>query len=278
MVKVLTAESIYQQIMDLYGVEDSYERWESYRNRLTDYLINNIDKDKSVAILGVGEANDIDLNKIHEYVKKLTLVDIDIDSVHAGLKKYGLENSNKISIVTTDFVGISKKDYIDAIEIIRSDIVKMQSMFSVNETGPKYLRKMEDIFEKVNRHEIDLGIDEHDYVIAVGVHSQLFDRLPWIWEIMLNVVKKSGLSFPDINNKLMEQLNTFIPKFDDAILGCAKEKAFIGIETRVNLFGPTPQGALQANEDIKRKVESKNRVIYRDTWPYRDGLVLLIVK
>lgn len=267
-----TAEEIFEFIISLYEVDGSFERWTDYRKRITEYLISKMDEGKTVAILGVGEANDLDLSKIHSHVSKLTLVDIDLEKIKKATRKYGLEGSNKISIVQADFVGITKKDYVSAIAPVRRDIVKNKQFFSPYVSGPKYLQVINQILEHVNSHSIELGIDEHDYVIAIGVHSQLFGLLERPWDLLMHSIGKTGEAYSPIIKRVIEQNNVFMPKFNDAILAKSKEKAFIGLEQLELERNVCPNGAMQAQSDIYEKIPRENHVVYMDVWSYRDGL------
>lgn len=272
----ITAEEIYQSIMDLYGNADGFERWKAYRERLTDYIISKMDSGKSVAILGVGESNDLDLQRICQHAGVVTLVDKDLESMERALQKYGLEGTSKIKLVKQDFIGITKEEYIQAIEVVRRDIVKLQNMFSPIASGPKYTKEIEKIFNGVNSREVSLGIDEHDYIISIGVHSQLFNFLEWAWSILLDVVQRKNSAYKAVEKMIDEQNTLYMPRFNDALMTKTKERAFIGLEFKEVERDSFPQGALQAIRDLLKKNNDEDSVCYQDIWPYRDGLTYLM--
>lgn len=267
-----TAEEIYNSITDLYDVKGSFERWSEYRNRITDFMISKMEKNCSIAILGVGESNDLDLRKLYDFSGKLTLVDKNVESIEKAVGKYGICGGDKLNIVQADFLGITKADYIDVIRICRNDIVKMKNLFSPYITGPKFRRKLEEIITRVNSKDVDLGIDNHDYVICVGVHSQLFAQLQQIWKIMMEVARRNGADYPGVYKRISEQNDYFMPRFNEAILDKTNKSAFIGVEVRENEAQMIPEGALQAYQDIIEKVEKRDLVTWMDVWPYRDEL------
>ena len=267
-------EEIFQNIMKSYSIKEAYENWAEYREGITSYLIKYIEPGKTVALLGIGEANDIDLRSLYMHTGNLTLVDKNVDGMKNALKKYNLEDAPNIKLVQKDFVGITDEDYKEIVNICWQDLKKMKNMFSPMVTAPKVIKKMDRLYEKVNSHDVDLGIDPHEYVVAIGVVSQLNGIIEHIWQIFMQATKKTG---NQIANRAMEQNNVFIPKFCRALEDVTLDRLFVGVETLEVEKESGVQGAQQAIEFFRdnvtdEEIAEEKLLIYHDVWPFTSGV------
>lgn len=274
MPKVSSKDEFFQSVVNLYTIEGAWERWADYRKRVTDYIIKNTDPGKTMAILGVGESNDLDIKRLYEHIGNLTLVDKNTDSMKKAVAKYGLTDEININIVNEDFVGIADADYKDIIGICLFDLKRMKEMFSPMVTGPKVIKKLDEIYGKINMKKVNLGIAPHDYVVVIGVHSQLNGFIEHVWNIIMQVVGRRSIDYSKVVERVMQQNDLFIPRFNDAIMDATKERAFIGIEIfeedRNGCLSGV-QGAQQTALYINKHIPEEELVMYQDEWPFSEN-------
>ncbi len=89
--------------------EDRFTRWSNYRESLTKYIIDSLDLLRShktdCLIVGAGNCDDIDLKRLFNITKNLTISDIDENALIRALKKYQL-HLNKIDLQIIDYTGL----------------------------------------------------------------------------------------------------------------------------------------------------------------------------
>jgi hypothetical protein len=59
----------------------------------------------TLCLLGVGRANDVDLNRLLAVYSTITLVDFDAESVVIGIKRQGLEGDQRLTVLRLDVLG-----------------------------------------------------------------------------------------------------------------------------------------------------------------------------
>ena len=61
---------VWEELEKSTNIAGAYKRWESYRKQLTAYIIEEVEIGDTIAIIGAGECNDIDLSKLKRIVTK----------------------------------------------------------------------------------------------------------------------------------------------------------------------------------------------------------------
>ena len=271
----LNAKSIYSVLMQTYYIPESYERWTDYRKRVTDYIIKYTESGKTLAIVGVGDSNDIDLARLYEHVGSLALYDINLESMNRALEKYGLTDKPSITVDSCDLFGATKEDYLELIDIVLKDFKRLKKggmAWSPYCSSEKYIGKISEIFNRINDRDIFITDRKYDYTIILGVHSQVLGFVENIWNHFLLAVGKSDKL---VHNKVHEENEILMPKINDAILKMTKESAFIGGEVFENNPQCLVDGARQGLRDIQERCqrgELKSDSSYCDLWPHRDGV------
>ncbi len=224
----MNAEEFYEKAVAKFKVHDAFSDWKAYRSRLTEYIISHSEGCRSIAILGVGSSNDIDLSRIYGGFEDITLFDIDKAAMKEALRKYGLDGKPGVSCVEADFFGLDKKDYVNFIK------------------ASKPGEELEKMYEKVHKHCFNLGERRYDVCVAVGLHSQL-NAMP---DYLVNVLDLEGKR--ELTERIVSENEYVAKKMNDAIFDSALWKAFIGTELLEERNGGSNQvqGALQAAQDI----------------------------
>ncbi|MCR5432509.1 MAG: hypothetical protein K6E95_08125 [Lachnospiraceae bacterium] len=293
--KVSPAEKLYNSILSSYNVPGAYERWRDYRKSVTDRIIEFAEPGKSIAIVGAGEMNDIDIARIYEHSGKVALFDIDVDAMKRGLENYGFENERPdasewksdegrktsasagkqdesrkcgITVKKCDLFGITKDEYTDLINKCFAEAVK------VNKKPDNLLlaKYMKEIIGIVNKRRVHISDEKFDCTVAVGLHSQVVGFLAHIWEYLAII---GGIIDNNVFESLINLNNTQIPKINDALIGITRERLFVGYEMYNASFGPesTVQGAVQCNHDLNDRIKNSEltlEISFTEDWAFSD--------
>lgn len=261
-------KEMYQGLCKLRNMEEAYEEWQRYRKEVTQYILQNTESGKTVAILGAGRCNDIDLADFANHFSEISLIDIDEEAMKDALKKYNLVFKENINIIVQDFVGISEDDYIEYANIMYKDIKKMLSFFSPMVTAPKMIKKLDSVYSNLKSFELNLGNKKYDYVVVLGVHSQLNTTFEWMWRMMLERHNKFDNT---VARRISKETDYIVNKFDNAIHKTAKKKIFVGCER--GIVGMT-RGIEGADNELKSIEKFENEGVVKlidwfDTiWPF----------
>ena len=280
--------SLYHKIKSHFFLPDAFSDWTNYRNTLTNYLItqtNQISLSLSfhpgmteqdllptLAILGAGACNDLNLEVLSSHFSKITLIDYDTASMQNALKTYHLQENPIIELLPVSLNGLMDADYQQFCEQLQ--IFTKQNLTSVTAVPFETyaLSLLENCYKKSRQASIPLLPASYDYIWCFGIHSQLQAMFSYIYNVFIkNLQEIAGetfvpSSFDHFTNRLKEENNYFIPKLHDALLKCAKQAVFIGCEQRRTGSNEPIEGAYQAILDIRsRKLPLEESILL---WPF----------
>ena len=270
--------NLYDQLLGLQVIEDAYLEWRTYRKQLTDFVIQEAKGNESIAILGAGRCNDIDLKRILAYFNEVTLVDKDKKAMEEGICKQEIVNLNQIKIRQMDFIGMSEEDYRVYADILIKEVRKLGMNTNVHELAKVALKALEWLEEKVEKINIDLGRARYETTVVVGVHSQLLSMLEWIWHIILQTIKQDE-SY--VRAQIIRMNEKYIRRFNDLLIGATKKRMIIGCEKeRIGRSGSI-QGAVQSMDDLNRRMRCGEISLLNETqleWEFnkKQGIVYLV--
>lgn len=294
--------ALFDEIKQHFYIPHAFTDWEQYRNALTDYLISRTDSfsvplqfsqhmagnqmQPTLLVIGAGACNDLDLSRLIPLFSKITLLDNDKEALEAALINYHLEQCNRITLSVASLNGLTDKDYTLFCEQL-SEFLRMQHLngdnFSMKAFDDYACLLLEHCLSKCSSHTIPLSESSYDFVWCFGVHSQLQSMFSYIYRVFeINLQKIypdfTGNQKSHFENMLKKENDRFIPLFHDAILHCARQKVFIGLEASRQLspdnnmsfssVDTTPiEGAYQGIMDIqKRHLNLQESSIL---WPFR---------
>lgn len=281
MVKKCSAKELYDDMMATYSIPDSFSRWENYREQVTEYIVQNTEPGKSIAVIGVGEGNDIDLTRIYEHCGSLTLMDINVKGMETAVERYGLKGMPDVRCIRCDLLGISEEEYLGLFDIVLEDLDAAEEKgirWSPSMSVDKYRDELGRLYERINGFPVDIGSESFDYTVMVGVHSQLNSLPERIWSLFLEAAGYAGaLAYEggEIADLVRRENDIHIPRVNEALLRMTRESAFIGLERYELLGDHIVEGAYQALKDIdKRRGDGE---VWADSflqaeWPLRDGV------
>ena len=279
--------SLYEEIKSHFTLPNAYEDWKQYRTTLTDYLISRTDTVSlplsfssgmgqndflpTLAILGAGACNDLDLERLSSHFSKITLIDYQTDSMQAALATYHLEDSPVVECLSDSLNGLTDYDYQEFCEELQFFLREESQMITPERFEDFALSFVDAKCQKNRQVTIPLAPAAYDYIWCFGVHSQLqamFSYIFHVFEVNLKdqLFKESNWTASAFYHRLKEENNTFIPRFHDALLSSAKTAVFLGLEQSRHGETDAIEGAFQAIQDIRsRNLSRKESVIL---WPF----------
>jgi len=261
----MSEHNLYKELLRLQRIEDAFDSWKEYREKVTEYIIKNVDCFDSIVIFGAGSCSDIDLSIIENHFEEVVLVDIDYHSMNEGIKKYCLEKSKKIKVLKVDLLGIEEKDY----KKFSKDLEKSGADRDLA------IKDLEQYHSIIISNDIKkLKNSKYKNGVVIGLHSQLNINFANIYEIYCEALHHS----PDISvfNQIIKMNKDVVKKINDIILNCVEDNIFFGFETEIiSAPGKKIEGAYQAEEDFKKR-NDKGEIDYKElgklAWPLREKL------
>lgn len=246
--------TLYEEIKQHFHIPAAFQDWADYRSLLTDYLIKQTEHfllplcftpgmepeeiQPTLLVIGAGACNDLDLARIIPHFSGITLLDNDKNAMEAAIATYHLEHHNNIRLCVDSLNGLADEDYQSFCKRLSEYLRSRQSkgipltQEDFDHTACLYLKQ---ILEKYKNHTVPLPIKAYDFVWCFGVHSQLQAMFSYIYHVfkvnLLNMYPDFAMAEnQSFENLLKEENDRFIPIFHNAILRCARQKAFIGLE------------------------------------------------
>lgn len=143
--------------------EQRFNRWDIYRKRITNYIIQGrtSDENGSLLIVGAGNCEDLELGKIKDAFRSITLSDIDNESMIKGIKN---QNIKGIEIKEIDYLGLDKNNFIE-------ELMKQIEEKATIETIKEYIK--EKLKSVVAFRELIEEESSYDYVVCTPIYTQL---------------------------------------------------------------------------------------------------------
>ena len=271
---------LYQELKSHFYLQNAYKDWENYRNTLTNYLIQEVDQIEiplsslesmteealpTLAILGAGACNDIDLRKLEPYFSKITLIDNDFKALQQALNTYQLDNNCTFELCHRSINGIMEENYQNFCEELQFFLRESEKPITANSFTDFAISLLDTYYGEADSCRLELGLNSYDYIWCFGVHSQLQSMFSYIFHTFsmhLNQGILQGDECDEIvfSNRLKLENQRFIAPFHDMLLKATKKTLFIGNEQG------SIEGAYQAIIDIQnRNLDLTEGVVM---WPF----------
>lgn len=279
--------TLYEEIKKNFILPNAYADWKDYRNSLTSYIIRetnqvnvplsfcaNMDEKAffpSLAIIGAGACNDIDLQALLPHFSKITLLDYDKEAMNTALETYHLENCPYIECSTISVNGLNDSCYEEFCNQLQTYVRYNLAHLTPNEFEDYAITLIQAYLNRITNYKIPLPENTYDYICCFGVHSQFQAMFSYIYHAFeVNLRKMRFADVPDFsthfNKHLQEENERFIPLFHDTLLRCAKQSVFLGLERKRTNDDGAIEGAYQAISDIQnRKFIAKSCSM---VWPF----------
>lgn len=248
---------ILDDIKEKFRLTNSYEDWKEYRQYLTDIVIGcgKKKRSKSVAVIGAGRCNDIDLKALCRYFETVTLIDIDTGAVDEAVARLAVDEANRVEFKEISLTGVNETDI---------NLYFERVLAAVRCQGYKLTL---DHFEKIVLSELDIikhklltsdevlteAISKRDIVLCNGVFSQLFSTVSFFARSLAGSIPGSlfdgAVQTADrLEQELIGINNALIPVICKALLNVANDFSVFGNEY---LTDAPVEGARQCIEAVR---------------------------
>lgn len=289
--------NVIEEIKREFQIPGAYESWAAYRKEVTDLILASASQQDvmqetssqdverswramptsdtkatgSIALFGIGPANDIDLRRLSERFGRITLIDLDRESMERGLVRYGLQHCPKVELWDTSLSGVTMEDVAAFFETLYGQVVQSGRTLTEAAFMEMSLAALEKIRRKVyaSREALraQLPAEHYDMVVSVGLHSQFWSILSYSWLTLAGNVEAQILGHAMNHDPFFETLraidDAFIPLLNEVLLSMG-DRAIIAVEE--DEAHPV-EGAFQSMQDIRQRYPEV--LEKRLHWPFR---------
>ncbi len=142
---------------------DAWQLYAPHRERVTSLILQSLGSDSSgcVCLLGAGNCNDVDLNRLVDRCSEVHLVDLDADAMRSGIERQGLTGDERIQVSSdVDVTGVFDRLKPNATE---------ESGLATDAIA--------ELADTAQRHSPALNCGSFDVVASVCLLSQLIDAV-----------------------------------------------------------------------------------------------------
>ena len=225
----------------------------------------------SIALFGIGPANDIDLRRLSERFERITLIDLDREGMERGLVRYGLQHCPKVALWDTSLSGVTMEDVAAFFETLYDQVVRSGRAL----TEAAFMEMSQAVLEQIRRKvfatrevlRARLPKEHYDMVVSVGLHSQFWSILSYSWLTLAGNVEEQILGHAMNHDPFFEALRAiddqFIPVLNEVMLSMG-DRVIIAVEE--DEAHPV-EGAFQSMQDIRQRYPDVQEK--RLHWPFR---------
>ena len=230
---------ILDDIKQKFRLPDAYEDWREYRQLLTDTVIEcgNGDQSKTIAIIGAGRCNDIDLKALCRHFEIITLVDCDSDAMNEAVAKLTDDEAKRVEINSTSLTGINETDLNLYFESVLSAVRNQGYKLTYDSFEEIILSELEIFKDKLpTSYEILIKeLPKRDIVLCNGVFSQLFSAISFFVRSVAGSIPDSlftgAMQAADrLEQELKSMNNVVIPVICKALIQSANDYVIFGNE------------------------------------------------
>lgn len=293
--------NIIDEIKKEFEIPGAFERWAVYREEVTDLIlasasppdlmqeaslqasIQDVERSRrsmptsdtkvtsSIALFGIGPANDIDLRRLSERFERIILIDLDRESMERGIARYGLQHCPTVQLWNASLSGVTMEDVAAFFETLYDQVVRRGRAL----TESAFMEMSQEALKQIRRKVVasrdilraQLPARHYDMVVSVGLHSQFWSILSYSWLTLAGNVEEQILGHAMNHDPFFEALRAiddqFIPVLNEVMLSMG-DRAIIAVEE--DEAHPV-EGAFQSMQDIRRRYPDVKE--QRLHWPFR---------
>lgn len=293
--------NVIDEIKKEFEIPGAFESWAAYREEVTDLILSSASQPDlmqeaslqtsiqevvcsrramptsdtkatgSIALFGIGPANDIDLRRLRERFERITLIDLDRENMERGIARYGLQHCPKVELWDISLSGVTMEDVAAFFETLYGQVVQSGRTLTEAAFMKISLSALRQIRHKVvsSREALraNLPAEHYDMVVSVGLHSQFWSILSYSWLTLAGNVEAQILGHAMNHDPFFETLraidDAFIPMLNEVLLSMG-DRAIIAVEE--DEANPV-EGAFQSLQDIRQRYpEVQEKRLH---WPFR---------
>ncbi|WP_175494592.1 hypothetical protein [Oribacterium sp. WCC10] len=288
--------NIFDSIKQEFSIPDAYENWRTYREELTacvlatknarkmpNQSVDRVDSKRpeegskgTLAVLGAGPCNDLDINRLSEAFDHIDLIDIDTKSITAGLNRQNKAHDSRIDIKLMSVSGITEEMVTHFFNRLYMYIIEKGHSLTEGEFIARSLSEFQLIenfmYRDLTDFETVLPEKHYDTIIAAGLHSQLFSMISYCWHILAGNISEQLFSGRIVNpdpfhDHIREVDDRLIPLLNTAISNSARKRILLASE--YDPMNPV-EGAWQCIRDIRTRYTGGSISLTESTleWPF----------
>lgn len=262
--------NVIEEIKKEFEIPGAYESWAEYRASVTDLILASASTG-SIALFGIGPANDIDLRRLSERFERIMLIDLDRESMERGIARYGLQHCPTVQLWNASLSGVTMEDVAAFFETLYDQVVRRGRAL----TESAFMEMSQEALKKIRRKVVasrdilraQLPARHYDMVVSVGLHSQFWSILSYSWLTLAGNVEEQILGHAMNHDPFFEALRSiddlFIPILNKVMLSMG-DRAIIAVEE--DEAHPV-EGAFQSMQDIRQRYPDVHEK--RLHWPFR---------
>lgn len=262
--------NVIDEIKKEFEIPGAFESWAFYREEVTDLILGTASTG-SIALFGIGPANDIDLRRLSERFERIMLIDLDREGMERGLVRYGLQHCPRVQLWSASLSGVTMEDVAAFFETLYNQVVRRGRAL----TEAAFMEMSQAALEQIRRKVITaratlqekLPKEHYDMVVSAGLHSQFWSILSYSWLTLAGNVEEQILGHAMNHDPFFESLraidDVFIPMLNEVMLSMG-DRAIIAVEE--DEAHPV-EGAFQSMQDIRRRYPDVKE--QRLHWPFR---------
>lgn len=262
--------NVIDEIKKEFEIPGAFESWAFYREEVTDLILGTASTG-SIALLGIGPANDIDLRRLSERFESITLIDLDREGMERGLVRYGLQHCPRVHLWSASLSGVTMEDVAAFFETLYDQVVRSSRAL----TESAFMEMSQAALEQIRRKVLTtramlqekLPKEHYDMVVSAGLHSQFWSILSYSWLTLAGNVEEQILGHAMNHDPFFEALRSiddvFIPMLNEVMLSMG-DRAIIAAEE--DEAHPV-EGAFQSMQDIRQRYPDVQEK--RLHWPFR---------
>jgi len=262
--------NVIDEIKKEFEIPGAFESWAVYREEVTDLILGTASTG-SIALFGIGPANDIDLRRLSERFERIMLIDLDREGMERGLVRYGLQHCPRVQLWSASLSGVTMEDVAAFFETLYDQVVRRGRAL----TEAAFMEMSQAALEQIRRKVITtratlqkkLPKEHYDMVVSAGLHSQFWSILSYSWLTLAGNVEEQILGHAMNHDPFFEALraidDVFIPILNEVMLSMG-DRAIIAVEE--DEAHPV-EGAFQSMQDIRRRYPDVKE--QRLHWPFR---------
>lgn len=293
--------NVIDEIKKEFEIPGAFESWALYREQVTNLILASVSQPDllqeaspqtsiqdvecsrrpmptsgtkatgSIALFGIGPANDIDLRRLSERFERITLIDLDREGMERGLVRYGLQHCPKVALWDTSLSGVTMEDVAAFFETLYDQVVRSGRAL----TEAAFMEMSQAVLEQIRRKvfatrevlRARLPKEHYDMVVSVGLHSQFWSILSYSWLTLAGNVEEQILGHAMNHDPFFEALRAiddqFIPVLNEVMLSMG-DRVIIAVEE--DEAHPV-EGAFQSMQDIRQRYPDVQEK--RLHWPFR---------
>ncbi len=210
-------DNFYENLNKSIELNQAYKYYTSYRNNITEVIINTITekKLKSITIIGAGNLMDIDYRRIYEMNDiKITVTDIDAEAIDRGIKFYELEES-KINKVVFNYLGV-ESNFIETLKIkLDNPIISEEEAIIL----------IKDYFKSIKNRIITTTYNDNigyksELVVVCPIYTQL------LYQELQHKLKESN-NYHYIKDLILQEMIYIIDMFNQRIVKMISKGKYI---------------------------------------------------